>query len=355
MNPKKYIQNLLANAGKTMGDESVLMQFIPIVLVLIYMSYRERFTEMSHTLLGKLVAILLIIYYTSIDYVFGTLCCVIVIAFYQMNEREGLAEDEMVDNGEIFMEEPVTSTPVAPTSVSPALVAPTSVAPSPVAPKQVASIPVTSTSKSVTPAPKPVLPNTTTPVVPNTVPNPVVPNTVPNPVAPNTTTTPVAPNTTTTPVGPIPAIPIPKPVTPTPVAPTPVTPAPTSITSKKYKGGYKIQTTTFIKPDTIDAFTTARDTFIREKCQNGILMYKDFPVKTEMADHIYPEIKYNTKSRCNPCDKTCDYSIVEAKLNTETELYPRSSNSLFDLVKDIFYPKRGEWKEPEAMCNPIKA
>jgi hypothetical protein len=146
-------------------------------------------------------------------------------------------------------------------------------------------------------------------------------------------------------------------VIPTQAVPTPkpVTPAPTSITSKKYKGGYKIETTTFIKPDTIDAFTTARDTFIREKCQNGILMYKDFPVKTEMADHIYPEIKYNTKSRCNPCDKTCDYSIVEAKLNTETELYPRSSNSLFDLVKDIFYPKRGEWKEPEAMRNPIKA
>ncbi len=343
MNPKKYIQNLLANAGKTMGDESVLMQFIPIVLVLIYMSYRERFTEMSHTLLGKLVAILLIIYYTSIDYVFGTLCCVIVIAFYQMNEREGLAEDEMVDNGDVFMEEPVTSTPVASTSVAPAPVAPTSVAPAT----------VTSTSKSVTPAPKPVLPNSVpTPVAPNTVPTPVAPNTT-TPVAPNTTT-PVAPNTTT-PVGPIPAIPIPKPVTPTPVSPTPVTPAPTSITSKKYKGGYKIQTTTFIKPDTIDAFTTARDAFIREKCQNGILMYKDFPVKTEMADHIYPEIKYNTKSRCNPCDNTCDYSIVEAKLNTETELYPRSSNSLFDLVKGIFYPKRGEWKEPEAMCNPIKA
>jgi hypothetical protein len=349
MNPKKYIQNLLANAGKTMGDESVLMQFIPIVLVLIYMSYRERFTEISHTLLGKLVAILLIIYYTSIDYVFGTLCCVIVIAFYQMNEREGLAEDEMVDNGDVYMEEPVTSTPVAPISAVPAPitstpVAPTSAAPTPVAPK------------SVTPAPKPVLPSTTTPVAPSTTTTPVAPSTTTTPVAPNTTT-PVAPSTTTTAVGPIPAVPIPKPVTPTQAVPTPkpVTPAPTSITSKKYKGGYKIETTTFIKPDTIDAFTTARDTFIREKCQNGILMYKDFPVKTEMADHIYPEIKYNTKSRCNPCDKTCDYSIVEAKLNTETELYPRSSNSLFDLVKDIFYPKRGEWKEPEAMRNPIKA
>lgn len=321
MNPRKYIQNLLSDVGKTFGDESVLMQFIPIVLVLIYMSYKEWFTEVSHTRLGKLVAILLIIYYTSIDYVFGTLCCVIVIAFYQMNEREGLAEDEyeMKDSEGAIIAEQVPAPPPA----------------------------VSSKSEAPAPAPTPAPTPTPTPA-PVPVPTPVAP--APTPASKST---PVAPTSApkSTPIATTP-------VAPTQVAPTPtqvVPNAPTSITSTKYKGGYKIQTTTFIKPDTRDAFTTARDAFIREKCQNGILMYKDFPVKTEMADHIYPEIKYNTKSHCNPCDKTCDYSIVEAKLNTETELYPRSSNSLFDLVKDIFYPKRGEWKEPEAMRNPIRA
>jgi hypothetical protein len=299
MNPKKYIQNLLVNVEKTLGDKSILMQFIPIVLVLIYMSYKEWFIEVSHTRLGKLVAILLIIYYTSIDYVFGTLCCVIVIAFYQMNEREGLDEKTI----------PVESTPVASTPVAPV---------TPVAPKSGASPQVT----SVTPV-------------------------APTPVAPKPGASPQV--TSVTPVTYV----VPKSVPPKPM--TSVSPIPTSIINKKNKGGYKIETTTYIKPNTIDAFTTARDTFIREKCQNGILMYKDFPVKTEMADHIYPEIKYNTKSRCNPCDNTCDYSIIEAKLNNETELYPRSSNSLFDLVKDMFYPKRGEWKEPEAMHNPIRA
>ena len=304
MNPKKYIQNLLVNAEKTLGDKSILMQFIPIVLVLIYMSYKEWFIEVSHTRLGKLVAILLIIYYTSIDYVFGTLCCVIVIAFYQINEREGLAEKTI----------PVESKPVTPVT--------------PVAPTPVASTPVTST---------PVTSKTGAPVTP----------VAPTSVAPKPGASPQV--ASVTPVSYV----VPKSVPPKPM--TSVAPIPTSITSKKNKSGYKIETTTYIKPDTIDAFTTARDTFIREKCQNGILMYKDFPVKTEMADHIYPEIKYNTQSRCNPCDNTCDYSIIEAKLNTETELYPRSSNSLFDLVKDIFYPKRGEWKEPEAMHNPIRA
>jgi hypothetical protein len=82
-------------------------------------------------------------------------------------------------------------------------------------------------------------------------------------------------------------------------------------------------------------------------------MYKDFPVKSEMADHVFPEIQFNTKSRCNPCDTTCDYSIVEAKIDTETELCPRSSNNLFDQVKDIFYPKRCDKKGPEPTKSPI--
>ena len=83
------------------------------------------------------------------------------------------------------------------------------------------------------------------------------------------------------------------------------------------------------------------------------LKNKGFPVKFEMADHVYSEIQFNTRTRCNPCDKTCDYSIVEAKIDTETELCPRSSNNLFDQVKDIFYPKRCDKKGPEPTKSPI--
>ena len=104
----------------------------------------------------------------------------------------------------------------------------------------------------------------------------------------------------------------------------------------------------------VASFSSARDTFIRDKCLNGVLMHKGFPVKSEMADHVYSEIQFNTRSRCNPCDKTCDYSIVEAKIDTETELCPRSSNNLFDMVRDIFYPKRCSWKEPAAFQAPVQ-
>ena len=229
---------LVVGLEKYFKDDSVIMQFIPIIIVLIYASYKPWFVDASHTILGKLVAIMLILYYTSIDYVYGTLCCVVIIAFYQLYEREG------------FYAEGREGTP------------------------------------SVEDEPKP--------------------------------------------VG----------------------------DAKPKEGGVKpsmpsVKGNPSVKSNTIDAFNTARDTFIQEKCKNGVLMYKDFPVKSEMADHVFPEIQFNTKSRCNPCDTTCDYSIIEAKIDTETELCPRSSNNLFDQVKDIFYPKRCDKKGPEPTKSPM--
>ena len=221
------LKMIFSGLEKYFEDDSVVMQFIPIILVLVYASYKPWFIDTSQTILGKVIAVMLILYYTSIDYVYGTLCCVIIIAFYQMNEREGFGAKAVGDKAE-----PTT--------------------------KSVSDVKPVSNVKLVV-----------------------------------------------------------------------------------------------MKPDTIDAFTSARDTFIQEKCRDGVLMYKDFPVKSEMADHVYPEIQFNTKSRCNPCDSTCDYSIVEAKIDTETEMCPRSSNNLFDQVKDIFYPKRCNWKEPQPVKSPV--
>ena len=86
----------------------------------------------------------------------------------------------------------------------------------------------------------------------------------------------------------------------------------------------------------INDYNKAKDEFIREKCKNGVLMYKDFPVKSEMADHVYSEIKFNGRDKCNPCDRTCDYNIVEAKLETERKLIPKTSNDTFESVKHFF-------------------
>ena len=86
----------------------------------------------------------------------------------------------------------------------------------------------------------------------------------------------------------------------------------------------------------IEDFNAAKDEFIKEKCRNGVVMYKDMPVKPEMVDHIFSEIHFTTKTKCNPCDRTCAYSIVENKLATEEELArPKNSNDIFEWIKKL--------------------
>jgi hypothetical protein len=221
MNPIIAKKTLLAIANY-FKNNSVVMQFIPIFLILAYSTYRHEFTKLSHSILGKLFAVMLILYYTRMDFVYGTVCCAVVIWYYQQTEMEGFElkekkedkekKDDFVDDGtNLPMEEESTLLEESPS-----------------------------------------LEGFETSVI------------------------------------------------------------------------------------TIDQFNTAKDEFIKEKCKNGILMYKDFPVKSEMADHVYSEIKYNGKNKCNPCDRTCDYNIIEAKIETEKKLMPKTSNDLFGAFKQFF-------------------
>ncbi len=195
------MKNLIAR------DNLVMMQFIPIIMILLYSVYRYKFSKLSHSILGKLFAVALILYYTRIHFVYGTICCFVVILYYQMAEVEGFAmlKDDETEVKPKVENEPRTNIDEAFETLSPTLA------------------------------------------------DPII---------------------------------------------------------------------------TIDQFNAAKDEFIKEKCKNGVLMYKDMPVKTEMSDHVYSEIKFNDKRKCNPCDRTCDYNIVEAKIKTETELIPKFSKDV---------------------------
>lgn len=216
---KKTIITVLKDAVDYFKNNSVVMQFIPIVLILAYASFRYEFTRVSHSILGKLFAVMLIFYYTRMDFVYGTICCILVIWYYQQTEIEGFKEekekkkDEVIDDGTNLPPPSADTSPPADTSLE----------------------------------------GFETPIV-----------------------------------------------------------------------------------ITIDQFNVAKDEFIKEKCKNGVLMYKDFPVKSEMADHVYSEIKFNEKTKCNPCDRTCNYNIIEAKLATEQKLIPKTSNDLFDAFAKFF-------------------
>lgn len=66
-------------------------------------------------------------------------------------------------------------------------------------------------------------------------------------------------------------------------------------------------------------------TFRETNCSKGTLIHKGVPVNTEMAEHVFPELKFSGSS-CNPCDTTCAFSILSQKLNMEDELTrPKSS------------------------------
>ena len=72
-------------------ENTIIMQFVPIFLILFYSIYRYKFSKISHSILGKLFAIMLILYYTRIDFLYGTACCILVIIYYQFSEFEGFA------------------------------------------------------------------------------------------------------------------------------------------------------------------------------------------------------------------------------------------------------------------------
>lgn len=58
-------------------------QFIIIILIFLAVSDINRLVLFSNTILGKLLAVGLIVFYTSIDTLVGLFVCGLVILFYQ--------------------------------------------------------------------------------------------------------------------------------------------------------------------------------------------------------------------------------------------------------------------------------
>lgn len=58
--------------------------FMPILILFLFICYPYEFVKISETSLGKLFALFLIIYYASVDLVWGILVCAIVILYYHI-------------------------------------------------------------------------------------------------------------------------------------------------------------------------------------------------------------------------------------------------------------------------------
>ena len=179
-----------------MDFNKTALQFIPILLVFLLLTYSKPIAIFSHTILGKLFAIALIIYYTTFDKVVGLFICALVIFYYQMDYVESMIN---VDIG-LF---------------------------SPVATNMEDSI------------------------------------------------------------------------------------------DDMYIGGIPLRS--------IEPFSQAQSDFRSQNCSKGVLKYKDMTVRDEMAGHVFQEIEFNTDSRCNVCSDSCSFSIIESRLNNESEMKPTMS------------------------------
>lgn len=236
----RFIKKAINDFGSKFEDNQVVMQFIPIILVLLLSLYTRRFIEVGHSVLGKLFAVVIIMFYTKLNMLYGVFACVIIIMFYQ------LTEGTIVEGMQKSKESQAKKTALVATEA---------------------------------------------------IEDDAVEDGTDLPDLPDET------NDETNDVGDTEGF-------------------------ESYQSLYPVIN--------IEDFNTAKEEFIKEKCKNGIVMYKDMPVKPEMVDHIFSEVNFTTKTKCNPCDRTCSYSIVESKMATEEELSrPKNSNDVFEWLKQL--------------------
>jgi len=74
----------------------------------------------------------------------------------------------------------------------------------------------------------------------------------------------------------------------------------------------------------IDANSLLKKQFTDRFCDRDVLKYKDVGVRSEMVQHVFPEIQFKA-GKCNPCSATCEFSIIANKLHMEEKMKPIST------------------------------
>ena len=69
-------------------------QFIPILLLILYLLFPVPFILQSNTILGKLFAIFIIVVYTNIHFTYGLIVCLLIIFYYQCDYIDNIIQSE---------------------------------------------------------------------------------------------------------------------------------------------------------------------------------------------------------------------------------------------------------------------
>ena len=177
-------------------------QFIPIVLLFLLLAHARSLAHFSHTIFGKVTAVLIILFYTYLDILVGVLACALVLLYYQTDYVENMLNmeaDESVDTNEILDDYVYMDNEI----------------------------------------------------------------------------------------------------------------------KNKKTGNTKEGMVDYVAQDpTIDT-SLVMDTFRAEHCENGVLKYKGMRVKPDMAQHVFPELNFGADGACDTCSKSCNFSVIESKLQTE--------------------------------------
>jgi hypothetical protein len=275
----RFMKKTIVQFGEEFEDNKFVMQFIPIVLMLLFSLYTQRFIEVANSVLGKLLAVVVIIFYTKLNILYGVCACVIIILFYQLTATSNATTSNATTSNATTvnaiegMKNPKNpKKSIKKPSVTPPVVTPLAA---------VAGTAAITGEEDLDVEDGTNLPDK-------------------NDLDMDNDANDVDESNDMDTEG-----------------------------FESYKNLYPVIN--------IEDFNAAKKEFIKEKCRNGVIMYKDMPVKPEMVDHVFSEVHFTTDTKCNPCDRTCAYSIIENKLATEEELgRPKNSNDVFAWFSHLF-------------------
>ena len=70
----------------------VFLNILPVILISIMVIYKSQTAHFAHSILGKLMASLLIVFYSVNDIIYGVFVCALVILYYQTDYVEGFSQ-----------------------------------------------------------------------------------------------------------------------------------------------------------------------------------------------------------------------------------------------------------------------
>ncbi len=91
-----------------------LLQFIPILLIIFYVHYEKLFAATFRSVLGRLILLIIIVFYTAYDKMVGAVVCLLVVMYYQ--QTDGFIETMVSMTPQVSTTDKAPKTPKTPTT-----------------------------------------------------------------------------------------------------------------------------------------------------------------------------------------------------------------------------------------------